>query len=123
MDCSPKQLHWIMVFCCKFMLQEGVFLQEKPTPEFLGNSTPGVNFQVSKSLVQVDYFWVAVTGSYQSLPTSRVPLHPVWQTPVARLPLLIAVSGITSLPCGRLVLSRWRGGRYRVGEPRDLRNS
>jgi hypothetical protein len=31
---------WIMVFYCKLMLQANRFLQEKPTREFLGNSTP-----------------------------------------------------------------------------------
>src|SRR5205807_612508 len=31
--------------------------------------------------------------------------------------------GRSQFPDCRLVLSRWRGGRYRVGEPRDLRNS
>jgi len=48
------------------------FLQEKPTPEFRGNSIPRVNFPVSKFLVQVDYFWVARDRGYQSLPASRL---------------------------------------------------
>jgi len=29
----------------------------------------------------------------------------------------------SQFPVGRLGLSRWRGGRCRVGEPRDFRNS
>ena len=49
------------------------FLQEKPTPEFRAEiASPRVNFPVSKSLVQVDYFWVARDRGYQSLPTSRL---------------------------------------------------
>ena len=43
--------------------------------------------------------------------------------PQADLSGLISKWRVRLLPSWRLGLSRWRGGRYRVGELRDFRNS
>src|SRR5437868_4794605 len=45
-----------MVFCCNSVLQANAFLQEKPTREFLGNSTP-CQFSGKQVPRPVDYFW------------------------------------------------------------------
>ena len=47
-----------MVFCCNFVLQANAFLQEKPTREFLGNSTL-CQFSGKQVPRPVDYFWIA----------------------------------------------------------------